>query len=184
MPENVRAVVVKVDPAKRFGFARVPGQSQDYFFHFNDLPKGRDSVEKGAWIRGTARSEPKGPRLIDIEVDRASSFDPYYAYATASITLGLFFTVVVWQMFNAAIMTAVFIAINAVAFIFMGFDKAAAQSGSYRTPESILFTSALIGGSLGVFLGMHIFRHKIRKAKFNFVLLLIFLAQIALLRGL
>jgi uncharacterized membrane protein YsdA (DUF1294 family) len=43
---------------------------------------------------------------------------------------------------------------------------------------------ALLGGSPGVLLGIHVFRHKTRKASFQFVLLLIVVAQFALLRAL
>ena len=65
--------------------------------------------------------------------------------------------------------------INLVLFILMGRDKAAAQAGARRTPETTLFALAVLGGSLGGTLAMVFFRHKTRKIAFRigFPLLLI-----------
>ena len=65
--------------------------------------------------------------------------------------------------------------INLLLFILMGRDKAAAQAGARRTPETTLLALAVLGGSLGGLLGMLFFRHKTRKIAFRigFPLLLI-----------
>ena len=68
------------------------------------------------------------------------------------------------------------------AFILCGFDKSAARAGGLRAPEKVLFVVALLGGSLGLLLGMNTFRHKTRKASFQFVLALIILAQLGVLK--
>ena len=52
------------------------------------------------------------------------------------------------------------IMVNIVGFCAMGIDKHKAKKGSWRIPEKRLFFIALIGGSIGTFLGMRIFRHK------------------------
>ena len=72
------------------------------------------------------------------------------------------------------------IVINLVAFLSMGNDKHKARRGKWRTPESVLFLQAAIGGSIGSLLGMVIFRHKTRKWKFRIGMPLILIAQIAL----
>jgi uncharacterized membrane protein YsdA (DUF1294 family) len=64
----------------------------------------------------------------------------------------------------------------------MGFDKSLARSQSFRVPELILLTIALLGGSAGVFFGIHFFKHKTRKPYFQFILLLIFCVQLYLIR--
>jgi uncharacterized membrane protein YsdA (DUF1294 family) len=79
-------------------------------------------------------------------------------------------------------LAAVFLALNVGAVFFMGLDKALARSGSVRTPEVVVFVIALLGGSPGVLLGIHVFKHKTRKASFQFVLLLIVVAQLWILR--
>lgn len=74
------------------------------------------------------------------------------------------------------------LALSIVGFACMGFDKSLARSQSSRVPEVVLFAIALLGGSPGVFLGIHFFRHKTKKAYFQFVLLLIFCAQLYVAR--
>lgn len=56
--------------------------------------------------------------------------------------------------------------INAVGFLIMLTDKRCAQKKLWRIPEATLFTVAILGGSIGVLLGMRVFRHKTRKPKF------------------
>ena len=56
--------------------------------------------------------------------------------------------------------------INALAFLLMLADKQSAKKHRWRIPESILLLSAALGGSLGALLGMQLFHHKTRKAKF------------------
>ena len=51
----------------------------------------------------------------------------------------------------------------------------------WRIPESVLLVSAALGGSLGALLGMWLFRHKTRKAKFFVTVPLLLAAQCALL---
>ena len=56
---------------------------------------------------------------------------------------------------------------NIALFVLMGRDKAAAQAGARRTPETTLLALAVLGGSLGGMLGMVVFRHKTRKIAFR-----------------
>ena len=56
--------------------------------------------------------------------------------------------------------------VNVILFIVMGIDKYKAKKHLWRIPESVLFSMAFLGGSLGGFLGMFCFRHKIRKYYF------------------
>lgn len=63
-------------------------------------------------------------------------------------------------------MTTNFIIINAISFSLMGIDKLQAIRNKYRLSEFSLLTISLLGGSIGILLGMIIFKHKIRKIKF------------------
>ena len=58
------------------------------------------------------------------------------------------------------------ILVNLVAFILYGADKSFAKKGARRIPEKTLLLWAWLGGSIGAFLGMQIFRHKTKKPKF------------------
>lgn len=53
-------------------------------------------------------------------------------------------------------------AVNLTGFAVMGIDKRKAIRHLWRVRESTLFFIALIGGSLGSILGMHVFHHKTR----------------------
>lgn len=70
--------------------------------------------------------------------------------------------------------------LNLLLFILMGTDKAAAQRGARRTPETTLLALAVLGGSAGGLLGMVLFRHKTRKPAFRIGLPLILILQLLL----
>ena len=74
---------------------------------------------------------------------------------------------------------------NFMAFALFGLDKwkakrKAKRPGVWRIRERTLWTWALLGGSVGAILGMRVFRHKTRKARFAVGLPLLLLAQIAI----
>lgn len=70
------------------------------------------------------------------------------------------------------------IIINTVALVVMAYDKKIAGSGKMRIPEKFFFTIAALGGSPGVLLGMHWFRHKTKKASFQIVIAVILVVQV------
>lgn len=72
------------------------------------------------------------------------------------------------------------IIINAAAFLLMLADKLKAKRGAWRIPEATLMGAAALGGSVGALLGMHLFRHKTRHAKFTVGIPLILALQIVL----
>lgn len=52
------------------------------------------------------------------------------------------------------------IAINIVTFIVYGIDKVKAMKGKWRISEATLLLLAIIGGSVGAWLGMKTWHHK------------------------
>ena len=72
------------------------------------------------------------------------------------------------------------LAINAVAFFVYGIDKLKARKGWWRIPEATLLLLAIIGGSIGAWLGMKVWHHKTMHKKFRYGLPLILLLQLAL----
>lgn len=56
--------------------------------------------------------------------------------------------------------------VNLVGFYSMWSDKRKAKKGAWRIPESELMGIALLGGSVGSWLGMKKFRHKTKHPKF------------------
>ncbi len=71
------------------------------------------------------------------------------------------------------------LAVNLLGFFLMGIDKQKARKRAFRIPEATLFTVAIIGGSLGSIIGMHLFRHKTRHWYFAYGLPVILVLQIA-----
>ena len=74
-----------------------------------------------------------------------------------------------------------YIVVNLLGLGLMASDKIRAMEHRYRIPEAVLLLFAVVGGSIGSILGMFLFHHKTRKAKFRFGLPLILLVQIALI---
>lgn len=69
-------------------------------------------------------------------------------------------------------------AVNLLAFVSFGLDKAQARLGVRRTRESTLLGLALVGGTAGAYAGRAWFRHKTRKAPFSARLRGIAVAQV------
>ncbi|MBY8821119.1 DUF1294 domain-containing protein [Sphingomonas colocasiae] len=67
--------------------------------------------------------------------------------------------------------------INLFAYAQFGVDKARAQTGQRRIPESTLLLTAMIGGTIGAYAGRARFRHKTKKTSFSMKLHLIALVQ-------
>ena len=92
------------------------------------------------------------------------------AYAIGAIVLGigifialLFLTELTWYI-------DWLLGWSVALFALYGIDKAQAKLGGWRVPEIVLHTLALIGGFIGGWLGMFLFRHKTQKPVFKAVL--------------
>ena len=70
---------------------------------------------------------------------------------------------------------------NIAAFVLMGVDKWKAVRRWRRVPERALLLWCALLGALGGWLGIQVFRHKIRERKFTLGVPALLLAQAALL---
>ncbi len=81
---------------------------------------------------------------------------------------------------NVYLFIGIYLAVmNLLGLFFMGYDKHQAKKGGFRISEATLFTTALLGGSIGSLLGMYLFRHKTKHWYFVFGMPLILILQIA-----
>jgi uncharacterized membrane protein YsdA (DUF1294 family) len=99
---------------------------------------------------------------------------------TALITAALWYFISqewVWHTWALAWLAAV----NVTAFGYYGFDKSRAKRSRERVPELVLLGLAGLGGSVGAYLGMHLFKHKTVKGRFLIVYWIIVLLQLGLL---
>lgn len=71
--------------------------------------------------------------------------------------------------------------INAVTFIVYGIDKYKAKKAKWRIPEATLLLLAVLGGSIGAWMGMKVWHHKTMHKKFKYGIPAILLIQIALM---
>ena len=74
-----------------------------------------------------------------------------------------------------------FTAISILSFLLFGLDKQKARQNKRRISEFTLLLVSFLGGSLGSFLAMFIFRHKTSKPSFKIKFGLILLAQILII---
>ena len=70
--------------------------------------------------------------------------------------------------------------INAAGLVLMLADKIRARNGAGRISELTLMLTAALGGSVGVHMGMYLFRHKTRHPKFTLGVPAILTVQILL----
>ena len=71
-------------------------------------------------------------------------------------------------------------AINIVSFFLYGIDKYKAKKGQWRIPEATLLMIAVIGGSIGAWVGMRLWHHKTMHKKFLYGIPIIIILQISL----
>lgn len=70
--------------------------------------------------------------------------------------------------------------INILGFLLMYIDKQRAIKNKWRISETSLLSIAIIGGSIGMYLGMNKFRHKTKHNKFKIGIPLIIIFQLLL----
>ena len=73
------------------------------------------------------------------------------------------------------------LAINAVTLIVYGIDKYKAKKAKWRISEATLLLLAVLGGSIGAWIGMKVWHHKTMHKKFKYGIPDILLIQIALM---
>ena len=72
------------------------------------------------------------------------------------------------------------LAINIATFFLYGIDKYKAKKGRWRISEATLLLMAVIGGSIGAWVGMRIWHHKTMHKKFKYGIPVIIIFQVAL----
>ena len=78
------------------------------------------------------------------------------------------------------IITGYLIIVNIVSFILYGIDKYKAKGGKWRISEATLLMMAVIGGSIGAWVGMRLWHHKTMHKKFKYGIPIIIILQVVL----
>lgn len=181
---RITGLVSSLDSARRAGFVRSDDYERDIFFRLDDLGKRADSVRIGTALKGTVQQTQNGPRLVSISLVGSAPPAPYLLFSLLALIAVVALSSAAYLNFEVSLPVAYLVGINISALFFMGLDKSLARSSALRLPEAVINVIAVLGGSAGVLLGIQVFRHKTRKAAFQFVLFVVFIAQFALLRAL
>ena len=72
------------------------------------------------------------------------------------------------------------LAVNITSFLLYGIDKYKAKKGRLRISEATLLLMAVIGGSIGAWVGMWLWHHKTMHEKFKYGIPVIIIFQVAL----
>ena len=73
------------------------------------------------------------------------------------------------------------VSINVVTFFMYGIDKWKAKKSRWRIRETALLGLAVLGGSIGAWLGMKVWHHKTQHKKFKYGVPAIITVQLALI---
>ena len=71
--------------------------------------------------------------------------------------------------------------INIITFLVYGIDKWKARKSLWRNREASLLMLAVLGGSIGAWLGMKVWHHKTQHKKFRYGIPAIIIVQIAVI---
>ncbi len=106
--------------------------------------------------KGNAPARPRGDSFISFGL---------IAFGMIAIVFVLLWLLTRWHWYLAWLS-----ATGLTTFVLYGVDKAQAKRNGWRCPEVLLHTLALIGGFIGGWLGMFVFRHKTQHPEFKLVL--------------
>lgn len=108
--------------------------------------------------KGKVATRPRGDSVISYGL---------IAIAMIVILFLLFWLLTRWHWYAAWLS-----ATGLATFVLYGVDKMQAKRGGWRCPEVLLHTLALIGGFIGGWAGMFLFRHKTQHPEFKLILAL------------
>lgn len=108
--------------------------------------------------KGNAPARPRGDSFISFGL---------IAVGMIAIVFLLLWLLTRWNWYVAWLS-----ATGLTTFVLYGVDKMQAKRNGWRCPEVLLHTLALIGGFIGGWLGMFLFRHKTQHPAFKLILAL------------
>lgn len=170
MPDSQRrGTIVKWDEEKGFGFIRPEGGGGDVFFHIKAVRGGRAGVAPNAPVAFTLTydeqrrpragqvlplNEPLGPAMIALAVVGA------FLLGVAAIAA---------LRGHAPLILLPYVAVSAITYRAYASDKASAERGDRRIPESALHALELLCGWPGALIAQQYLRHKSRKVSYRIV---------------
>ena len=156
-----------------FGFIEPTAGGPRVFAHVSAFPRDRRPASGCGVTYVEARDERGRPRAAQVRyagsapASRASSGRGVRAaLVVVALVVGVLLVLLAVGELPLALL-GVYGVGSVAAFAMYGADKAAAESGRWRTPESTLHAIDLVGGWPGGLVARHVFRHKTRKQPFR-----------------
>lgn len=169
---------------KGFGFVVPNGGGARAFIHISQFQRGSRRPVAGDLIsylpvldvRGRTNAQQIRLAGQKIEVARRPSRTPRAALGIGALAFAAMASV---AGVLPLLLLGVYVGMSTLSYLLYGWDKAAAQNGGSRTPESHLHMADLLGGWPGALVAQQQFHHKTVKQPFQFVFWLTTLLNLA-----
>lgn len=156
-----------------FGFITPAGGGEPVFVHIKSFSNRRRRPAGGEIVTYTLSADARGrvrAESVACANDRSALAAWISGVALALLPVGLYFAFVALAVMAGELPSWVLKGhqgASVLAFLAYAFDKSAARSGRWRTPESTLHLFGVLGGWPGALLAQRVFRHKSRKLSFQ-----------------
>ncbi|CDT76095.1 MULTISPECIES: cold shock and DUF1294 domain-containing protein [Vibrio] len=164
----IKGQVIEWNDSKGYGFISSVGGELKVFFHISSVtnrgyrPKVQDSVTFEVTEDNEGRLKAES-----VIVQGANGF-PFTVLFGFSFLVAATASVIVFN--GEKLLIPLYIVLSIFTYFMFAWDKQAALSGDWRTPEKTLYMLSLLGGWPGALLAQFQLRHKSRKQPFKFIL--------------
>jgi uncharacterized membrane protein YsdA (DUF1294 family)/cold shock CspA family protein len=170
--------ITKWNDEKGFGFVQCNDEKKETFVHisaFKDRPARLQISQLISYeIIKDASGREKAANASFVKANRPTSTrsEPHgfsYSFLAFMLLVTVFVVERTVNGFLPVEYLFVFLMANLIAFLYYYMDKTAALKGAWRKSEDSLHLLSLIGGWPGAYIAQKLFRHKTKKASFQWV---------------
>ncbi|GMW00655.1 MAG: hypothetical protein AMXMBFR84_17920 [Candidatus Hydrogenedentota bacterium] len=171
-----------------FGFITLTDNPRKVFFHISDVVTKRNRPAVGLAVTCEVVASDRGDKAVGVAVCSTHG-SPRIGVGgwVAAVAIAAGLAALAYAIDEARLPVLTLLAIggmSALAFTLYRDDKAKAQSGLWRIPESTLHLVALLGGWPGALIAQRVLRHKNRKLSFQLTFWVTVILNIAALAAL